>query len=354
MSQTSETSFPAKTTGKERKNVIFRNVIIVVLLIFSVGFFIIGSAAYYHYCSIRKETPANMNPVISKYEYLERTEYFVPSDKGLNLAAYLYQNTDEVKDGSKPLVVLSHGLGLGGHILYIDVIDILVNNGYRVFTYDATGCDNSEGKGIYSYAQGLKDLDTILTFVKMQEEFRGIPILLWGHSWGAYNSCAVAQNHPEVIGIAALSGYNKMTLPIACNGVSGKIFYPYITLFNRLISGRIANVTAIESLRMSRAKVFIAHGAEDKMIRAKIGYHDFYKTFKEDERFTLMCLQNRQHMNVYCDDKTAKYRDSFEKGMDLSGYAEADREMWYGADSDLMRQILNFYADCSTDYECSK
>ena len=90
------------------------------------------------------------------------------------------------------------------------------------------------------------------------------------------------------------------------------------------------------------------------MIRAKIGYHDFYKTCKEDERFTLMCLQNRQHMNVYCDDKTAKYRDSFEKGMDLSGYAEADREMWYGADSDLMRQILNFYADCSTDYECSK
>ncbi len=54
MSQTSETSFHAKTTGKGRKNVIFRNVIIVVLLVFTVGFFIIGSAAYYHYCSIRK------------------------------------------------------------------------------------------------------------------------------------------------------------------------------------------------------------------------------------------------------------------------------------------------------------
>lgn len=25
-----------------------------------------------------------------------------------------------------------------------------------------------------------------------------------------------------------------------------------------------------------------------------------------------------------------------------------------GADSDLMRQILDFYADCSANYECSK
>lgn len=38
-------SFHAKTTGKGRKNVIFRNVIIVVLFVFTVGLFIIGSAA---------------------------------------------------------------------------------------------------------------------------------------------------------------------------------------------------------------------------------------------------------------------------------------------------------------------
>ena len=83
------------------------------------------------------------------------------------------------------LVVVVHGLG-GGADSYLPQITYFVDQGWRVFAYDATGSFDSEGKTTKGFPQALIDLDAALTYINSQEEFASLPILLFGHSWGGY------------------------------------------------------------------------------------------------------------------------------------------------------------------------
>lgn len=53
-----------------------------------------------------------------------------------------------------------------------------------MFAYDATVCDESEGKVFGSINQAVIDLEYAIHFVKKEECFKNLPILLMGHSMG--------------------------------------------------------------------------------------------------------------------------------------------------------------------------
>ena len=80
------------------------------------------------------------------FDGLEQTKYQFASDKGQMLTGYLYSHNNEPNG----IIILAHGFGGGGHNSYMDVADYFARNGFLVFTYDATGCDESEGKGVGS------------------------------------------------------------------------------------------------------------------------------------------------------------------------------------------------------------
>ena len=79
---------------------------------------------------------------VEDFEGLQRTKYEFPSDKGQMLTGYMY-NADAEPRG---ILVIAHGLG-AGHNSYMDCANFFAHNGYLVFAYDATGCDESEGDG---------------------------------------------------------------------------------------------------------------------------------------------------------------------------------------------------------------
>ena len=75
------------------------------------------------------------------------------------------------------------------------VINRLASGGYYVFAYDAHGNDNSGGNSVRGLPQGIADLALAIEHVSCIEEYKGLPVMLFGHSWGAYS---VDQPHTQV------------------------------------------------------------------------------------------------------------------------------------------------------------
>jgi uncharacterized protein len=171
------------------------------------------------------------------------------------------------------LVVISHGLG-GGADSYLPQITYLVDRGWRVFAYDATGSFDSEGKTTKGFSQTLIDLDAALKHISTQQSFVSLPILLFGHSWGGYASAAVLHYDHEIAGIVSISGANspiEMVMEQGRSMLGGFITtqYPFLWLYGRILFGKRASLQAIDAISRSEVPVLIIHGTED----TTVSYH---------------------------------------------------------------------------------
>ncbi|GFI19069.1 hypothetical protein IMSAGC009_04249 [Lachnospiraceae bacterium] len=99
--------------------------------------------------------------------------------------------------GDWVLSVMAHVFGGGGHNSYMDCVNYFACHGYYVFSYDATGNDESEGEGVGGLPQGVIDLDYAITFVEESGKFPSLPIVLFGHSWGGYSVSSVLTYPPR-------------------------------------------------------------------------------------------------------------------------------------------------------------
>lgn len=166
---------------------------------------IIASAVYKDNFEQRFETYEPMARSLDEFDGLRVSEYTFKSDKGQKLAGYKYYRDTEPKGA----IVIAHGFGGGGHNSYMDIADYFTSCGYVVFAYDATGNDKSGGEAVGGMPQGVIDLDYALRFVKSTDEFAELPIMLWGHSWGAYSVGSVLKYHPDVKAVIMAAGFDS-------------------------------------------------------------------------------------------------------------------------------------------------
>ncbi len=203
-----------------------------------------------------------------RYEDLE-AQYprsLVSFESGNNrLQGYVYGLNQE-----QGLVVVAHGLG-GGADSYLPQITYFVDQGWRVFAYDATGSFDSEGKTTKGFPQALIDLDAALKHISSQDEFVDLPILLFGHSWGGYAVANILHYDYKIAGVATVSGANSPMEIIIEQGRSMmggfiNIQYPYLWLYQRILFGEKASLNAVDAINGSDVPVLIVHGTEDESV----------------------------------------------------------------------------------------
>ena len=165
---------------KSLKAVIVILISLVVLAALWIG---VSLGLYAIYFGRRFETNKAFMYHAESFEGLERTRYEFPSNKGQNIVGYMYSSGEE----QKAIIVFAHGYGAGGHNSYMPAINYFAQNGFYVFAYDATGNDESGGKGIGGVPQGVIDLNYAISFVEDSGNFPDLPIGLFGHSWGGYS-----------------------------------------------------------------------------------------------------------------------------------------------------------------------
>lgn len=136
---------------------------------------------------------------------LER-DFFHISHDGINL--FFREITPEKKVNA--VICLIHGLG--DHSGWFkDLFNFFVGSNFAIFTFDLRGHGKSEGmRGhIPSYEALMKDID--LLFNIAQKSFQGVPLFLYGHSFGGNQVLNYAlRRHPDISGIIASAPWLRL------------------------------------------------------------------------------------------------------------------------------------------------
>jgi uncharacterized protein len=300
-----------------------------------------------------------------RYEDLE-AQYprsLVSFESGNNrLQGYVYGVNQE-----QGLVVVAHGIG-GGADSYLPQITYFVDQGWRVFAYDATGSFDSEGKTTKGFPQALIDLDAALTYINTQDEFVSLPILLFGHSWGGYAVANILHYDYKIAGVATVSGANSPMEMIIEQGRSMmggfiNIQYPYLWLYQRILFGEKASLNAVDAINGSDVPVLIVHGTEDEFVAYEGSsiISKFKAITNPNVRTRSLSESGRSgHNNLfrsdaamdYIDDINVVYRELYDRyeqnipyAVKQDFYAEIDRALAQDINRELMDEIHWFFME---------
>jgi dienelactone hydrolase len=332
--------------------------LIIVLLVVP---FALSVYIYQSNFGVRYETLPWLSWDIEDFEGLNKERYTFASNNGQMLTGYRYfKDTDTTKG----VVIIAHGLGGGGHNAYMDVADHLTSNGYVVFAYDATGNDESEGDSVGGMPQGIIDLDHAVRFVKNSTEFEGLPIMLFGHSWGAYSAGSVLSIHPDIKAVVMGAGFNTSIDIIEEEGrrqagVAIDFVLPYLSLIEKIKFGKYSSYTCIDGFENSNAGVMLIHSADDEMISFEDQFMMFSGIYQNNPRFDFVRYEDRGHNNIFSSDDSRQanieYEEQFWTYINTTG-AEATAELkteymnengdmhkLFELDSELMDRMVAFY-----------
>ena len=247
---------------------------------------------------MRYETSDETRFLLEEFDGLqmERSDFI---SEGKLLAGYQYKKEIQDPEG---VIIFAHGLGGGGHNTYIPMINDFTENGYYVFTYDATGNDNSEGEDVNGLPQGIIDLDNAINHVTTIEEYEDLPVFLVGHSWGGYSVGNVLNFHPEVKACVILSGFNESEnlLQHYSEKYVGDILIDFLMLYVKgyetLKFGKeYTDITAVEGMKNSATHILIVHSKDDVNVPIEYGYDIYYKEFGDSERFEFVLYEDKGH-----------------------------------------------------------
>ena len=309
----------------------------------------------------RYDTPEWLEFSVTDFDGLSVKRSDFESD-GETLAGYEYSGECDSVNG---VVVMAHGLGDSGQNMFMPFIDYFTDSGYLVFTYDAHGRGESGIGSAKGLPQGIIDLDNALKHVKSLDAYRGLPIVLFGHSWGGYSVGNVLAFHPDVKAAVIISGFNESEDMLSYQGerFGGPTMgfaLLYLDAYEKLkFGGEYTDLTAVEAMRGSDAGIMVIHGGQDDIVPAEYGYDKIYEAFKDDARFEFVFYEDRDHEYIFCSDASGTYRDRLdaeyesyiaESGKKDNGESKTafmmdnfDKKQGYAPDIELMADIVAMY-----------
>ena len=319
---------------------------------------------YQEYFGRRYETISWIERSIDEFDGLTAKRHLFNSNNGQQLVGYTYYK--ETVD-AKGIVIISHGFGGGGHNSYMDVADYFATHGYIVFAYDVTGNDESEGDSVEGIPQGVIDLDYAIRFIKGEEDYNDLPIMLFGHSWGAYSVGSVLNVHPDISAVVMVAGFNQSMDIIEeagrqMVGEAMNLFVPYLSVIERIKFGSYSRYSCVDGFENSDAGVMIIHSADDDVVSYENQYQMFYDRYSHITRFTFISCVDKGHDYVYYSDASSQYKDTLNKdfaeyinSLDEELTAEVaemrteymnnnlDKTQLFALDTELLEQIISFF-----------
>ena len=264
------------------------------------------------------------------------------------------------------LVVISHGMG-GGEESYLAEALYFVDHGYQVLCYSNTGCWDSEGKTCVGLNQSVLDLDAALDWVESESRFDGVPVFLYGHSWGGYAVTAVFHfGHEEIAASASVAGFNR-AMPMIIEwgrGMLGPLIYaeyPFIWINQKMTFGDTLDLTAVDAINSTDVPVLLLHGNEDEtvgydtvsiisqkdsitnpnveyVVCSKPGQNGHNNLFQSLESIAYIKELNEIYDGIY-----DQYDGDIPEDEERAFYAAADPFLTSKLDDEFMERVVGFY-----------
>lgn len=224
------------------------------------------------------------------------------------LQGYFYSYENPVKNR---LIIFDHGMG-GGHRSYFREIEMLAKHGYLVFSYDHTGCMESEGENTRGFSQSLNDLDCCIKALKNEDSLKNFDISVMGHSWGGFSSMNIPSLHPEISHIVAMSGFVSVFEMIKQIFFGIKGFYSYFYAIEEKNNPVFSKVNSVENLRKTNTKALIIHSSDDKTVNVKKHFNVLKNGLKDNKNISFLLVEGKNHNPNFTAD-AVKYKDNFFK-----------------------------------------
>jgi len=298
------------------------------------------------------------NDVADAYE---RTEIAFESGENV-LKGHVYGNEND-----KGLVVISAGLGFGAEN-YLAETMYFVDNGWRVLTFDNTGTHESEGESTMGPSQSMLDLDAALTFIQGDQRLNNLLILLYGHSWGGYAVTAILDSDFDIAAVASIAGFNSPMELLkeqsdSLLGAFSPIAYPFLWIYQKMLFGNTAWVTATSGINSTDTPVMIIHGVKDEAIAydgasiiahrdemtnpnivyktCSAAYHDGHNNpFESDAASEYAKAKNLEYKEIY-----DRYDGEIPDHIKAEYYEGVDRFRTSELDLDFMDEINFFFEE---------
>lgn len=247
-----------------------------------------------------------------------------------------------------------------GHLAYTTEINYFAQKGYLVLAYDNTGTCASEGNKLNGFAQGIIDLKFALKFVKERDELKDMPIILVGHSWGAYSVCNVsAITDTEIKGIVAFSPFNSMNKLIrdiakTKTKIDLSILSPFFDLINLLRFGKTGILRTCDTINSNSVPTLVMHGGNDMQVTVKNSPVGKPHKIKDNENARTVLYESKFH-NVYLAKDAEQYlNDTFAKIETLGKnspeayevYQNIDYALITKEDLNVMETAVSFMEEC--------
>ena len=189
---------------------------------------------------------------------------------GQNMLTGYYYGADKPEQ-SPGLILLVPGFSAGGDD-YLWQISELLDWGWGVFTFDATGTLRSQGESQVGFPQLVPDLEAALKYVENNRRFGYNELVLLGHSRGAYAACCVLAQPWDVAAVVAVSGVNStmesiMQMSTQYVGPISYGNYGFLWLYQAILFGTdTVQLQAAEVIAETNIPVLLVHGTEDRQI----------------------------------------------------------------------------------------
>lgn len=235
------------------------------------------------------------------FKDLHAEPYSFKAGAGHTLNGYIY-NYDDPRPNR--LIVFDHGFG-GGHRAYMKEIERLCRAGYTVFSYDHTGCMESEGDNPGGLSTSLSDLNDCIRAIKKDERFKKFDISVMGHSWGAFSTLNISALHPEISHVVAMCGFVSVEEMIKTffsgilKGYRGAVFS-----LEKESNPKFAEYNAVDSLKKSEAKALLIYSENDHLCQ-KVHYDILHEALADREKISFILVKDKGHNPNYTKDAVA-------------------------------------------------
>ena len=309
-----------------------------------------------------------------RYDKKEYSGYLKYSDvkDSYNRTAVSFQSGDNTLKGyvygegsDKGLVIIAPGRGTNSEE-YLPEALFFVDHGWSVFSFDYTGSFESQGKSSKGLPQARIDLLAALDYIQSDNSLKDLPIMLYGHSWGAYAVTAVLNDVDNITVVASLSGFNS---PMGLFdeqahrmiGVLAYVEYPFEWAYQTLLFGKDASVSAVDGINRTNTPVMIIHGTADgaiayngasiialrnRITNPNVVYVSRSAKYQNDHDHLMKSVAAMEYINQKNSEfklLSERYNGNIPDSAMDEFYASVDRFQVSELDPDFMNQINSFF-----------
>ncbi len=264
-------------------------------------------------------------PYLSHLDFssLKFEKNFFLNLRGERIAYYFYYYDNYDKN---TIILFCPGIG-PGHSAYMREIEKLCKHGYKVLTLDYSGTGESDGDSLLSFNAPTRDIDELLSYLKLKEK-----IIIIGHSLGAYSALNIANIRKDIFKAVIISGFLSIELEFK-ELFNNRFLLSLITKYERKLIPQYGNIDNIAYLGNTDNHLLFIHSKDDPKVPYKYstqiveGYHN--------PNIKIFTVNDKHHNPTYTVDAVKYMEDAFLK---YAKYCQTHK------DYDSRKQFINQFS----------